>query len=270
MLASPVFAVMFGGRFLEGQSLPTTSPPELPLPDDNATAMSVLCKIMHLQTENISTSMNYADLGTLALLADKYDCTHLLRPWRATWFPALVTFKICDTLEKPLIAAYIFNMPDEFFKISQSMIRDSAEPLDIVAALEQDVLPIRVMDQIIKKHHNAQKQALVAFNEVVTGDELCNTALQIIGACFRKFVDDRVWPLGVPSVLHLKTNIGSAGVPSAKGCDNLSCICQKGFACIDEIIETITEVYNNATGLCLDCVKSQESGYTQPCRISHT
>ncbi|KAJ4403073.1 hypothetical protein N0V91_006820 [Didymella pomorum] len=71
--------------------------------------------------ENISTSMDYADLGTLALLVDKYN--------------SLVNMDDRDALEKPLIAAHIFDMPDEFFKISQSMIRDSAEPLDIVAAL---------------------------------------------------------------------------------------------------------------------------------------
>jgi hypothetical protein len=84
LLASPVFAAMFNGRSLEGQLLSAASPPELPLPDDDAAAMSVLCKTIHLQTENISTSMDYADLGTLALLADKYNCTHLLLPCHAT------------------------------------------------------------------------------------------------------------------------------------------------------------------------------------------
>ncbi|KAF3045405.1 hypothetical protein E8E11_007957 [Didymella keratinophila] len=146
MLASPIFAAMFDGRFLEGQSLSATFPPEPALPDDDLAAMSVLCKIMHLQTEDISTGMDYADLGTLAPLADKYDCTRLLRPWRATWFPSLVTITHSDALEKPLIVAYIFNMPNEFFKISQSVIRDSSDSLNIMAALEQDILPIRVVD----------------------------------------------------------------------------------------------------------------------------
>jgi hypothetical protein len=269
-LASPVFAAMFDGRLLEGQSLSAVSPPGVALPDDDAAAMCLLCKNMHLQTGDISTSMGYADLGTLALVADKYDCTHLLQPWRMTWFPALVTINQFNDLEKPLLAAYIFDTPNEFFKISQSMIRDCSEPLNIMAALEQDVLPIHVVDQILKKQHNAQKQALAAFNEVVTGNELCNSALQIVGSCFKKFVDDGLWPFGIPSVLHLKTNVDSAGVAIAQGCNNSSCVCQKGFACKDEIIATITAVYDSATGLCLACAKLRELGHAQPCRVSHT
>lgn len=46
--------------------------------------MSVLCKIMHLQTKDISTGMDYANLGTLVLLMDKNDFRHLLRLWRTT------------------------------------------------------------------------------------------------------------------------------------------------------------------------------------------
>jgi hypothetical protein len=62
-------------------SLSTASPREILLLDDNLTAISVLCKTSHMQTTNISTTMETADLVTLALLADGYDAIHILRPW---------------------------------------------------------------------------------------------------------------------------------------------------------------------------------------------
>lgn len=95
--------------------------------------MSVLCRIAHHNPAGVSNTMEITDLIKLAPLPDKHDCTHILRPGDIIWVTRLMQVDHSRNLEKPLIAAYICNMPDSFFETSQRMIRDSSEPLNIIA-----------------------------------------------------------------------------------------------------------------------------------------
>ncbi|KAJ4989075.1 hypothetical protein SVAN01_05513 [Stagonosporopsis vannaccii] len=223
--ASPVFAAMFDGRFAEGQLLSTASPRVIQLPDDNPSSMATLCEIIHMQTADISMA-TCSDLVELAVLAEKYDCVSVLLPWGKMWVSTLMPEDVSHGLEKFLVATYALDLPEEFTKISQSMIRDSSEPLSVVAILrDHDTIPISVIDQILKGQHDAQKRALAAFDQVVTGDEICSTAFENVGKCFKKFRDDNLWPFGIPSVLHLKRKVDTNGIETPRGACSSSCVC---------------------------------------------
>ena len=103
-------------------------------------------------------------------------------------------------LDHSLVTAYALNMLDEFYKISQSITRYFSESLYIVATLQHDILPVRVVDQILEQQHDAKERALTAFNRVVTGNELCGTVLHNVGLCFRKFQNNEFWPFRIPYV----------------------------------------------------------------------
>ena len=82
--ASPVFKVMFGPNFAEGQGHRTAREPrEVPLHDDDLGAITRLCRILHHQDETDDTIL--ASIGpvercvdgllALTVVSDKYGCT---------------------------------------------------------------------------------------------------------------------------------------------------------------------------------------------------
>ncbi|KAH9882955.1 hypothetical protein J1614_000321 [Plenodomus biglobosus] len=72
--ASPVFAVMFDGRFMEGQGLTPAAPRVVPLPDDNLQHILSICKAIHGTDVGTCYCNGFDDLVDFATTADKYDC----------------------------------------------------------------------------------------------------------------------------------------------------------------------------------------------------
>lgn len=270
-LASPVFAAMFDGRFAEGQALSAASPPEIALPGDDATAMSVLCNITHMRTADVDDAMDMAGLIKLALLADKYDCVHILHPWARIWVTKLMLNKRPRDLERILVTAYILDLAEEFFQTSQAMIRDTTEPPNIVAALETGILPLRVMDQITQRRFHVQKHTQLAFDRVVENNEQCDIAYRNVGVCLRRLRDKGVRLSGIPSesMRYLKHNDFGAELGLQQNCGNARCACRRGLGAGREIMALVCNLYDAAEGLCLDCVRLEESGLARACRVSH-
>ncbi|OQU95661.1 hypothetical protein CLAIMM_01843 [Cladophialophora immunda] len=80
--ASPVFAAMLKpDQYGEGTRLAQDKQLELPLPDDNVEAMTVLCNILHLQPRKVPTRTVTPDLlENIATIVDKYDFTRAIQP----------------------------------------------------------------------------------------------------------------------------------------------------------------------------------------------
>lgn len=82
-LASPVFRVMIGGKFKEGVELAEkTASSEtygLSLPEDDAEATTLICKILHFNIEGIPKKPNTLYLERLAYLCDKYQCINAVK-----------------------------------------------------------------------------------------------------------------------------------------------------------------------------------------------
>jgi hypothetical protein len=93
--ASPVFRQMLQPNgFAEGQDISKTGSLVVPLPDDDASAMTILCDIFHLRSDKIPikdvTSNTMADIATLV---DKYDCAAAIQPWPKLWLTQLLDGK---------------------------------------------------------------------------------------------------------------------------------------------------------------------------------
>lgn len=84
-VASAVFKAMFGPHFVEGSDLNGAGPRRVPLPEDDAGAMTILCNMLHHRSENVPTEPAPSDLEKLAVVCDKYDCTRVFAPWVRNW-----------------------------------------------------------------------------------------------------------------------------------------------------------------------------------------
>lgn len=82
-LASPVWRVMLHpmGPFREAQE----SSKEIDFPDDDADALAILLRIAHLGWRQVPGTISFDNLADLAVLCDKYDMIHFVRPWLAKW-----------------------------------------------------------------------------------------------------------------------------------------------------------------------------------------
>ena len=128
-LASPVFEAMFNSRFKEGLShYPTSGKPPIPLPDDNAEAVTILCNAIHYRTNEVPNKLASACLENLAIICDKYDCTSALAPWSAMWLQAEIESNAAKNLNKLLSAAYVLDIPDAFSRISWEILLAQAGP----------------------------------------------------------------------------------------------------------------------------------------------
>jgi hypothetical protein len=145
-LASSVFEAMFEGRFAEGQNLSTTSPPTITFPDDHPKYMTFLCKLFHLQTDDIPGTLEISGLVELAVLCDKYDCAKGVRPWSKIWVSQHLSTPESHGFQQLLAVSFVLDLPHEFREVSVGLIR-SYQHLDktALAVNGHDYLPMVVI-----------------------------------------------------------------------------------------------------------------------------
>lgn len=59
------------------------------LPDDDPYALFYLLNIIHGRFDRVSTSISEENLREITILSDKYDLTHILRPWAESWLSTI-------------------------------------------------------------------------------------------------------------------------------------------------------------------------------------
>ncbi|KAI0600582.1 hypothetical protein F4775DRAFT_590140 [Biscogniauxia sp. FL1348] len=83
--ASPVMKKMLYGGFAESKK-PGNNPWTVHLPEDDPKALEVILNIIHLRFDQVSSGVTTLDdLYNITVLTDKYDLTHVIRPWVAKW-----------------------------------------------------------------------------------------------------------------------------------------------------------------------------------------
>lgn len=80
---------MFSPRFREGASLNSDSPTQIELPDDPPSAIETICNILHFRHDLVHADLGFDALVNIALVADKYDLSNALGPWREVWLRRL-------------------------------------------------------------------------------------------------------------------------------------------------------------------------------------
>jgi hypothetical protein len=145
-LASRVFSAMLGPRFLEGQRSASGTLAPIPLPDDDADAVTTLCHILHFNHYALPDKPELELFKNLALLCDKYDCVTPLKfvaeHWLLLWKDATLPMEI-QTL---LFISYVFDRPERFSIMSMRIIREFSGGLSHLDILEQfDIIPEAVL-----------------------------------------------------------------------------------------------------------------------------
>lgn len=114
-LASPVFCKMFSPQFQEGTRVRNGECPRITLEDDDPTAMDVILRILHFQSDHVSLQKSRAEILSIAVHSDKYDCRGALKAWISTWWHANKLHKMSHLTSQEigftLLAAYMFRYP---------------------------------------------------------------------------------------------------------------------------------------------------------------
>ncbi|KAF5611564.1 uncharacterized protein FTJAE_14171 [Fusarium tjaetaba] len=122
MVASKPFSVMLGPYWKEGHDMRCHDGPfELSLPEDNATAMEIICSVIHLQNGRIPRTIPAGDVLAIAIAGDKYDCLNALQFASKAWI-----LKPKGKPPKDLMlltaAAYIFGDAEAFNRATTALV----------------------------------------------------------------------------------------------------------------------------------------------------
>ena len=124
--ASKVFDAMFGPHFSEGRPSNGDLPKEIPMPDDNATAMTTICNVIHHRNALLPDVLEPSKLAEIAEAADKYDCVLALKYVMIQWLDhQLLDFKTSAfflNVGSLLMAAYVFDNSGAFRRVTQKLI----------------------------------------------------------------------------------------------------------------------------------------------------
>lgn len=125
--ASKPFSAMFGPDWKEGQSmLGQDGPLELPLPEDNGTALGHICAIIHHKNKSVPQTLAAGDTLSIAVAADKYDCVQALKFASGNWL--LPRGNEAGDLMLLAAAAYLFQDAGAFKEITKALILDHGGP----------------------------------------------------------------------------------------------------------------------------------------------
>jgi len=119
--ASKPFSAMFGPNWKEGHIIRgRDGPVELPLPEDNAAALKVICAVIHHRNNDVPQTLAAGDVLGVAVTADKYDCVDALKFASGNWL------RPCKNVPVNLMfltaAAFLFQNAQAFKEITRELI----------------------------------------------------------------------------------------------------------------------------------------------------
>jgi hypothetical protein len=149
-LASPVFAAMFKHGFQEGRNLSSGSLEPIPLPDDNAEAITLLFNVLHFRSRDVPWSPSLITLAHLAVVCDKYDCVAAVASWSTVWLTTksdvLAGGKAHDAV-MVLYVSYGLDVPAAFSEASLVLMRDHLQSTRLSLSL-----PSEIASELIPEH----------------------------------------------------------------------------------------------------------------------
>jgi hypothetical protein len=145
---SPVFSVMFGPSFEEGNRLRSMQNEDsemvLELPDDDAQAFYNTIRALYggdPSAENYET----VDIQKVAIVADKYDMSSRFTFATAYWFTKYAWTDDPEETWHLTTAAFWFKDSDAFFSFSKKLVKQEQEShLGYIAGMPDKVLGLRL------------------------------------------------------------------------------------------------------------------------------
>ncbi|KAM7216803.1 hypothetical protein V8F06_007780 [Rhypophila decipiens] len=144
---SSVFSAMFNGNWAEGKDLSSACPKEIELPEDNPTAILIICRILHHQNNQVPESLGADMILKVVVHAEKYDLITAVRFVTSYWLDTSsveigVTSNVLED-GNLLAAAFILGDLPNFKRISLNLILRHVEPYSSLYQQDQlrDILP---------------------------------------------------------------------------------------------------------------------------------
>lgn len=200
---SSVFAAMFDGRFAEGQDLTPASPRVVPLPEDDADVMAVVCKIVHHLSADISVTTTATELVNIAIMCHKYDCVEAVRAWGIIWAADVLERPTAADFEKTLVATYLLDLAPQFLNTSKSLIRHRSDLLSISAlSLGHDFLSPRLLERIVIEQFETQMLTSAILGQIMPAN-MCKVAKVNFANFYRDLHKTGILPLNTLSIVAL-------------------------------------------------------------------
>lgn len=83
-----------------------TSLVDIPLPEDDAAAMAVICNVLHLRHKAVPARLAAEELLWTAMTVDKYACAESIKYTARDWIQKQRVDATDESLEKLLVAAF--------------------------------------------------------------------------------------------------------------------------------------------------------------------
>jgi hypothetical protein len=110
------------GQFSEAQA--GRSEP-IPLPEDDLESLSTILYIARLRFDKVPSQLEFHQLLSIAVLTDKYQATHIVRPWLPAWIKHLEHLVGQDGYEEWLWIAWEFGLADFFERVANRLVLES-------------------------------------------------------------------------------------------------------------------------------------------------
>lgn len=116
---------MLRSQFGEDLNLTTSSPVEIPLPDDDPKAMAVLCQMLHLQNDKIPLRLEVGHIFMVGVLVAKYECAAAVKPHAQCWIGQHLGTTDMATLRALFVSAYHFQHAELFEQLGAKLVLQS-------------------------------------------------------------------------------------------------------------------------------------------------
>ncbi|KAM3413527.1 hypothetical protein BST61_g11516 [Cercospora zeina] len=264
---SPVFKTLFGPHFREGrQTRGPTNPVEIPLPDDDSLAVLRLCRMAHMNSDDLSTRPTGVELLGLATTVDKYccvaalklQCSALLQAWckygSSAHNPQRELWSVAS-------ASYLLECPHTFETVTSRLVTYTWGKFDFVSS---DRLPSRVTATIAERRNTAWRKISTILPELSITysykNYSCPTLIGDFMHQLAKLFDLAIWPPKFDSkegALHVLLQT-TRHLPKLKHSEYGSCTQNSRCSVIDKEIfrAAADQVAAECDGLCLACAKA--------------
>jgi hypothetical protein len=113
--------------------------------EDDADALLLILRIAHLDFISVKKRLSVEELYNLAILCDKYDCVHLIKPWVDEWLRD-AELQILGESAKRLFIAWSFGRTERFKNaasvlLMQSGMDETGQLLDLKGQAIPEVMP---------------------------------------------------------------------------------------------------------------------------------